>query len=190
MKIFLTVITLCLLTAFADVSMLKIKIGSPEADLKKLKLEETAREDGMIKYRTENGNDFSVTTQNGKVVYMENDWMQDPKGTKTLLPWFKFGATTLKDIRKKFGTNGFTYKNVNNITTDTHLVLFNCFEIDSDNNEVLVTITKIPLSEKVTEDTVAEKAKLEALIVADKTYLESLWGEEKALDKNYKKVKI
>lgn len=74
--------------------------------------------------------------------------------------------------------------------TDTHLIMFNCFEFDSANNEVLVTITKVPMSLKPTEETVAEHLKLEALIIADKTYLETIWGKEKTFDPNYKKIKL
>lgn len=46
MKLFLTAITLFLFTSSANISMHNIKIGSSEADLKNIKLEETAREDG------------------------------------------------------------------------------------------------------------------------------------------------
>lgn len=190
MKLFLTAITLALLASFADISMLTIKIGSPESELKKIKLEEIAREDGIVKFRIEDGNDFSVTTENGKVVFMENDWMQNPKSSKTLLPWFKFGITSLKDIREKFGTNGFIHKNASYIQTDTHLIMFNCFALDSANNEVLVTITKISMDSKPTEETIAENLKLEALIIADSKYLDRIWGEEKTFDTNYKKVKL
>ena len=145
----------------------------------------------MIKYRTENGNDFSVTVEKGKVVFMENDWLQDAKGTQPLLPGFTFGKTSLKEIRQKFGTNGFTHINAGSMQTDTHLIMLNCFELDTPNNEILVTITKIALdTENITEDNVAENLKLDALIVADKDYLDVIWGKEKTYDPNNKKVKL
>jgi len=180
---------LVLLTA-NDIAMLSIKIGSPEADLKKLKLEIVAREDGMTKYRTENGNDFSVTTENGKVVFMENDWLQDAKGTQALVPGFTFGTTSLKEIRPKFGTNGFVHANASSMQTDTHIMMVNCFEFDSANDEVLVTITKVALDADVTEANVAENLKLDALIIADKAYLDKIWGAEKTFDPDYKKIKL
>jgi len=65
--------------------------------------------------------------------------------------------------------------------------MFNCFEFDSKNNEILVTITKILLDEDVTEENVARKLKLDALIIADKTYLDKTWGKDKVFDMNYKK---
>ena len=119
---------------------------------------------------------------------MENDWLHDDKSKQPLYSDFTFGQTTLKEIRSKFGTNGFAYKSRGAFTTETDLIEFNCFEFDSPNNEVLITITKISLKEDVTEENVAEKLKLDALIIADKRYLDRTWGKEKAFDKNYKKI--
>ncbi len=191
MKILFTSAVLLMLFAIPDISMLSIKIGSPQADLKKIKLKVEASEGNTTKYRTDNGNDFSVTAEGGKVVFMENDWLQDAKGTQPLLPGFTFGKTSLKDIRQKFGTNGFVHTNAGSMQTETHLMMLNCFEFDSPNNEVLVTITKVALDTKgLTEENVAEHLKLDALIIADKAYLDKIWGEEKQYDANYKKVKL
>jgi hypothetical protein len=190
MKTLFAALTLLLAFTATDIAMLNLKIGSPDADVKKLKLEVVANEEGMTKYRTENGNDFSVTTENGKVVFMENDWLQGVKGTQALVPGFTFGTTTLKDIRAKFGTNGFIHLNAGSTQTDTHLIMLNCFEFDSANNEVLVVITKVALNADVTEANVAEHLKLDALIIADKAYLDKIWGAEKSFDTNYKKIKL
>ena len=48
--------------------MLGIKINDSESVLKKINLEVLASENDMTKYRTKNGNDFSVTVSNGKVL--------------------------------------------------------------------------------------------------------------------------
>ena len=186
----IALIAACCILLMADASMLGITVGSPEAALKKLKLEEVAREPGMVKYRTANGNDFSVTTENGKVVFMENDWSQDPAGKEALLPGFSFGETSLADIRKRFGCNGFTHKEFRYMQTETDVILFNCFEIDSATPEVLVCITKVPMDGDVNESNLAEKAKLEALIVASPVYLDGLWGSEKAYDPDNKKIRL
>ena len=169
--------------------MLGVKIGDTQKSLDKIKLKVDAKEGDIIKFKTDNSNDFSVTCQKGKVVYMENDWLQDPKARLPLFSDFQFGQTTLRDIRKKFGTNGFSYKSRGSFTTDKDLIAFNCFEFDSPNNEILVTITKLPLTAKVTEDNVADNLKLDAIIIADKTYCDNIWGKEKAYDKNYNKIK-
>jgi hypothetical protein len=171
-----------------EISMLGIKINDSKKSVENLTLEIISNDKDMVKYKTENGNDFSVTFDKDKVVYMENDWLQDAKSRKPLFSEFSFGQTTLKDIRSKFSTNGFTYKSRSAFKTDTHLIMFNCFEFDSKNNEILVTITKISLDEDVTEENVASKLKLDALIIADKAYLDKTWGKDKVYDKNYKKI--
>jgi hypothetical protein len=190
MKTTLFTLLLFISLTSGEISMLSIKIGAPKANLEKIKLEKIADEGDMVKYRTENGNDFSVTTENGKVVFMENDWLQDPKGTQPLLPGLTFGKTSLKDIRQKFGTNGFVHTNASGMETETHLIMLNCFELDSPNNEILVTITKVAKNTNVTEETVAQELKLDAVIIANKSYLDKIWGEEKAFDPNNKKIKL
>ena len=160
--------------------MLGVKIHDPEKSIAQVKLGQVSKEKNMVKFKTENG----------KVVYMENDWLQHPKGRGALITDFQFGLTTLKDIRARFGTNGYTYKSNAAFTTDTHLVMFNCFELESENEEILVTITKIALNEEVTESNVASKLTLDALILADKSYLDKIWGKEKTYDTKRKKVKL
>ncbi|MBK8244232.1 MAG: hypothetical protein IPK88_12465 [Saprospiraceae bacterium] len=93
-----------------DISMAGIKINDSKTSLSNLKLKLVANENNMAMYKTDNGNDFSITFDKGKVVYMENDWLQDIKSNKPLFSDFYFGQTTLKDIRNKFSTNGFTYR--------------------------------------------------------------------------------
>ena len=169
--------------------MLGIKINDNKNSLDKIKLKVEASEKDMIKYSTENGNDFSITLGKEKVVYMENDWLQDDKGRQPLYSDFQFGKTSLRDIRTKFATNGFAYSSRGAFSTATDLIEFNCFEFDSPNNEILVTITKVSLIADVTEENVADGLKLDALIIADKDYLDKTWGKKKTFDKNYKKIK-
>ena len=171
-----------------EISMLDIKINDTESALDNITLEVLAKEPQMTKFRTQDGNDFSVTTANGKVVYMENDWKQDLNSRQPLFSDFTFGLTTLKDIRNRCATNGFTYKSRSAFTTNTDLIMFNCFEFDSPNNEILVTITKVALNENLTAENLASKCKLDALIIADKSYLDKTWGNGKVLDRNYKKI--
>jgi len=191
MKSLLTLtIAFLFFTSTEDISMVGIKINDSKKNLDNLKLEIVAKENNMIKYKTKNDNDFSVTFEKDKVVYMENDWSQNVNNRQPLFSDFSFGQTTLKDIRNKFSTNGFTYEARAAFTTETDLIEFNCFEFDSKNNEVLVTITKVSLKENVTEENVASKLKLDALIIADKKYLDEIWGKNKVFDKNYKKIKM
>ena len=183
-------VTTAFIASTSEISLNGIKINDSRKFAETLKLEIVAKDKDMIKYRTENGNDLSITFDKGKVVYMENDWLQDIKSRQSLLSDFLFGQTTLKDIRDKFSTNGFAYKSRYMFPTETHLIAFNCFEFDSKNNEILVIITKVSLDEDVTEENVSSKLKLDALIIADKSYLDKEWGKEKLFDSNYKKIKL
>lgn len=187
-SLFLFCLAFCTLT---EIRMGSLKIGDDAKSLKNLKLEVVAEEDNMTKFKTKDGNDLSVTTQNGKIVYLENDWLQDKKSNTPLVSNLKFGENSLKDIRKQFGSNGFAYRvRGAYFISDTHAILFNCFELDSKNNEILVIITKTSLNENITEENIAELAKLDAIIIADKNYLDEIWGKEKTYDPNYKKVKL
>jgi hypothetical protein len=191
MKTLLALTAIITLFAVVDASMLGIKIGNNEATLSKLKLKQIAKREGIIKYRTENNNDFVVTIEEGKVVYMENDWNQKTEANVALLPGFTFGQTSLKDIRKRFGNKGFVYAENQNYVTAEYLYEYHCFEIDSPQSEVLVVVTKIPFSTTVTENTdIAQKLKLDAIVLADADYLDFLWGAQKSYDKEYKKVRL
>lgn len=190
----ITLIGLCFLAMLPfskkDISMFGLKIGDSQQSLSNIELKVVAKAKNIIKFKTENENDFSITCQKGKIVYMENDWLQDPEASQPLITDFQFGKTSLRDIRKKMGTNGFVYYNRRSLTTDKDLIQFNYFELDSPNNEILVTITKVPLNADVTEENVADHLKLDAIILADKTYCDETWGKSKAFDKQYKKIKL
>ncbi|WP_282017697.1 hypothetical protein [Salegentibacter mishustinae] len=151
-----------------------------------------AEKPGIVKYQTDNGNELSVTFENDKVVYLENDWLFSSEGKDPLVTDFTFGKTSIAEIREEFETNGFTYSNRLYSATATHLVTFNCFELDTNKNEVLITITGVPIAEKnqINEDNLSEKLKLLAIIIADKKYLDKIWGEEKVFDDDYKKIQL
>lgn len=190
MKLLTFFLLLTFIISTGDISMAGIKINDTKASLSNLKLKVVAKENNMTMYKTDNGNDFSITFEKGKVVFMENDWLQDIKSNKPLFSDFFFGITTLKDIRNKYSTNGFNYRSRGTLKTDTDLIEFNCFEFESNNNEVLVVITKVSRNEHLTKDNISSKLKLDAIILADKTYLDKIWGYDKAYDKNYNKIKF
>ncbi len=189
-----TVINLLLisliLTSAGSVSMLGIELFDSRTSVEDLNLPVVAQEPGIVKYRTKNGNDLSVTFENDKVVYLENDWLHQPEGAKPLVSNFTFGKTSINDIRNEYGTNGFTYSKRVFSSTNTHFVTFNCFEFDTDKNEVLVIVTGFPIAERanVNESNISEKLVLQAIIIADKSYLDKIWGKEKVFDENYKKL--
>ncbi|GGG23185.1 hypothetical protein [Christiangramia forsetii] len=172
--------------------MLGIELYDTRESVEELNLPIVGEEPEIIKYRTKNGNELSVTFENDKVVYMENDWLLKDDGSEPLFTNFIFGKTSIAEIRNEFGTNGFTYSNRLVSNTNTHLVTFNCFEFDTNKNEVLVTITGITIEEKdqVNENNISEKLKLLAIIIADRKYLDEIWGKEKVFDGDYKKINL
>lgn len=189
-----TLISLLLLTiilvSVSSVSMLGIELYDSRKAVEDLKLPVVGKEPGIVKYRTKNGNDLSVTFENNMVVYMENDWSLQLEGVKPLYSNFTFGKTSLYDIRKEYGTNGFSYVNRSISTSETDLISFDCFEFDSKKNEVLVVITGVSMAdENVNVDNFSKKMKLLAIVIADKAYLDKIWGEEKIFSANYKKIK-
>lgn len=193
MKIFLNVLFIAFaLIAVGSISMLGIELNDTRESVENLNLPIVAEEPGIVKYKTDNGNELSVTFENDKVVYMENDWLLEEEGKEPLLTNFTFGKTSIADIRNQIGTNGFTYSKRLFSSTGTHLVTFNCFEFDTDKNEILVAVTGIRIAEKdqVNESNISEKLKLLAIIIADKKYLDKIWGEEKAFDENYRKIQL
>jgi hypothetical protein len=171
-----------------DIAMLGLKVNDPKGALKSIKLKAVSHEDETIKYRTQNGNDLSVTVDEDKIVMMENDRVPGAEGDEPLFSNFKFGKTSLADIRKACGSNGYTYDQRVNMTTDSELIEFNCFEFDSPNNEVLVTITKASLDQDLSGDKIPQSLKLDGIIIADAQFMEAIWGKRKHYASNYKKI--
>jgi hypothetical protein len=178
----------------ADVAMQGIHIHDSDSKLEAIKIEVVASDftikTPMIKYRTTNGNDLSVTTKKGKVVYMENDWLHEQSGNQPLVSDLIFGQTSLREIRTKFGFNGYVHKRHSYMKTKRDLVMFNCFELSTPKDVIFVTITAMPLDAEVTEETVADHLKLEALVLSDKKFLDEIWGAEKAYDATHVKVSL
>jgi hypothetical protein len=121
---------------------------------------------------------------------MENDWLQKMEANQPLLTDFKFGETTLKEIRKVFGTSGFAYREQSYLKSEKTLTTINCFELESPVNTILVLITKAPISSISDKNDISGYLKLDAVILADKKYLDSIWGKKKTYDPQYKKIKL
>lgn len=190
-------VTLLFSTAFAQ-SLSGIKVGDSSTVLEKLNLEPLFMEGHgaikMVKYRLANGNELSVTynSRENRIIYIENDWSLKPEGFATDLPAFKFGITTLADIRRVNGSNGFSWKSMAMNRTEDQLVTFNAYEIKGKPNVIAVFVTSLNIREaqKNMSDTneTAKFFKLQAIILAEEAYLDELWGEEKIYDKDSKPI--
>jgi hypothetical protein len=187
MKIILLVLFSTFTTFFqeTELAMMGVKIYDPKKVLDKIELTETATEKNRNTYRLIDGNNFSITLDNGKVVMLENDWMHKQKCTKPLISKFVFGKTTLTDIKKEFGTNGFGYFENFSKTSEADVVNITCFNVQSQGEEVLVVITRAPFRASVTRD-IESYQMLESIILADKKYLDKLWGKKRAYEEHIK----
>ncbi len=192
--LFFAILSIILPFVSTNVAMQGIQIHDSDAKLEAIKLEvvdsDLTIKTPMIKYRTANGNDFAVTIKKGKVVYMENDWQHEGTGSQPLVSDLVFGQTSLREIRAKFGFNGYVHKHHSYMKTKGELIMFNCFELSIPKDVVFVTITALPLDAEVTEETVANHLKLTALVLSDKKYLDEIWGSEKAYDATNPKVSL
>jgi hypothetical protein len=202
-KCLVLTVTLTLLpwNSFAQ-SVSGIHIGEPVNALDTLKLEPTAKEKmgsmESVKYRLVNRNELSVTYDGraNRIVYLECDWNRNSDGAASDFPGFTFGSTTLEEIRKINGSNGFSYKSNAMFTAEGKLVTFNAYLIKGKPGLVTVFVTALDMAEvqkrkdnkDPNADNVARDLKLDALIVADEAYLDQLWGTEKTYDKNAKPI--
>jgi hypothetical protein len=147
-----------------------------------------------VKWDLPKGNAVSVTASpdTGTIVFIESDWGGDPANTAVEVPGMEFGKTTLADIRKHFQSNGFAFKSNLGGITQENLVSFNCYQIDTDPDLIVVFVTKLPIKDV---PIVAGKPKpdmgrgrLDAVILASLAYLKGIWGEDRVFDATYHPV--
>jgi len=145
------------------------------------------------KWSFSNGNQLSVTSDTrDRIIYLESDWDGDDNATACDLPGLKFGVTTLSDIRKRFGSNGFTFRRRNGvIQVPDGVVMMNSYEIG---NAVVTFITKVPVTgeqpaspEAKAGSEIGDRATLDAISISDPKYAENEWGE-RVYDPKYKKA--
>jgi hypothetical protein len=111
-------------------------------------------------------------------------------------PGFKFGITALGDIRKANGSNGFSYQSRAMNKTEGELFTFNAYSIKNKQGLVAVFVTTIDtlkLREKLgikkpTHEDIDQNFKLDALILAEESYLDRMWGKQKIYDKESKPI--
>jgi len=198
-KLLTLAFTFTLLCSIASAQSLSgIKIGDAPSVLEKLNLEPLAREGHgaikMVKFKLANGNELSVTynSRENRIIYVQNDWSLKPEGAATDILAFKFGVTTLEDIRRINGSNGFSWKSHAMYRTEDQIIAFNAYEIKGRPNQVAVFVTSLSIPEvknKIANpDQIPKFPKLQAIILAEEAYLDEIWGEEKTYDKDSKPI--
>jgi hypothetical protein len=156
----------------------------------------TGKLGGYDAYRwvDEQGSVVSVTAapKTGRIVFVESDWNGDPAQAKSPVPGLLFGTTTLADIRARFGSNGFVFKKYALHMDARDIISVNGFELAGEKKAVLVLVTTQPVASVPEVDGKPQidpgKGVLQAAILADLAYLESLWGKDRVADPKDKPV--
>jgi hypothetical protein len=148
-------------------------------------------------WKLPDGNRLSVATdpKTKRIVYAEKKWSGGANGKPTDFPSFVYGATTLADIRAPAQNNGFAFKERLVQVRPDGLALFNAYEIEGAPGVIVTFVTK--LSKKDEERLRAGEAnvdlnraaRLDAIILADAGYLDTIWGRAKLTHRAYKPIR-
>ncbi len=195
--VFTCVLAVLAPTSFAQ-AIAGIHVGDPASVLEKLNLEFVARARlgsmKVVKYRLADGNEVSVTyaSRTNRIVYIECDWNQEPESAESDFPSFKFGVTTLDDIDRANGSNGFSYQSRAMVKSEAFenqgegkLVAFNAYSIKNKPGSVVVFMTALDIAEvrrKIAHprpEDMGKNLKLQALFFAEEDYLDQTWGKER-----------
>jgi hypothetical protein len=132
-------------------------------------------------------NELSVTVDaSGRIAFLESDWGGKDDDPRCDLRGLRFGKTTLSDLRKRFGSNGFGYKHrAPSVETGDGIVMVNSYAVG---DLVITFFTKIDRDDYLrAKASPADYAKLDAISIADNTYAQSEWNE-RVYDPAYKKI--
>jgi hypothetical protein len=175
-----------------------VRVGAPIHTLQMLGLKPIDRGGSgsikITKWQLDNGNEMSVTYDSvqDRILYMEVDWSQKTSGMSLGMGGLLFGRSTLKQIRRLYESNGFSYVKHVMFEIDDGIVTFNAFELRRTPTIIVIFITKLSDQtqhhistlppEKQVLGEIGEHFKLDAVAVADESYLDDIWGNEKIYD--------
>jgi hypothetical protein len=150
-----------------------------------------------VRWRLSDGNKLALATDpdNGRIAYAEETWGGRPDGKPADFPGFRYGETTLADIRMHAENNGFAFVERLIDEKPDGLRLFNAYEVEGSPGLVVTFVTKMSMrdtqrlkGERESVD-LNRAAKLDGIILGDARYLESIWGQAKLKGKNYKPIR-
>ncbi len=150
------------------------------------------KEMDVFKWRLAKGNVFTAMVDpNGEIDYLESDWGGKGDDTGCDLPGLKFGVTTLADLRKRFGSNGFGYRRRPHVRqNDDGVTLLNSYEVE---NVVITFYTRISSADSAKvqasegKDSGEEYARLDGISLANAAYAKREWGD-RIVNPAYKKI--
>jgi hypothetical protein len=144
------------------------------------------------KWILKDGTAISATVENasGKIAYLEADAAPTSAGHASDFPGFRYGVTTLTDIRAHMGSNGMGFQNRPVVDkAGDGIAVFNAYEVGG---QVVTFITLVSATDapKVVDKAAAlgDVARLDAVLLASPDYLRVMdWGAP-VKDKVYKPI--
>jgi hypothetical protein len=133
------------------------------------------------KWILQDGTSISVTVENAtsKIAFLEADAAPTSAGDAADFPGFRYGVTTLSDIRTRLGSNGMGFKNRPVVQkAGEGVVTFNAYQF-GDTTVTFVTLVSGDDAPKVLAKTLTlgDAAKLDAIMLASPGYMEAMdWG--------------
>jgi hypothetical protein len=149
------------------------------------------------RWKLPDGNRLAVAAdpETKRIVYAEKRWGGGASGKPADFPGFAYGETTLADIRAHAQNNGFAFKERLIDVRPDGLALFNAYEVEGTPGVVVTFVTKLSKKDeehlrtgKASVD-INRAARLDAIILADAGYLDTIWGDAKLRDKRYKPIR-
>ncbi|MPR13220.1 hypothetical protein [Microvirga tunisiensis] len=149
------------------------------------------------RWRLPDGNRLSVATdpETKRIVYAEKQWSGNANGKPADFPGLIYGETTLADIRAHAQSNGFAFKEHLIEVRPDGLALFNAYEVEGTPGVVVTFVTKLSKTDEARLRTgkanvdLNRAARLDAIILADAGYLDTIWGDAKLQGKAYKPIR-
>ncbi len=144
------------------------------------------------KWTLPNGTAVSVTTDaaTGRIVFIEQDGTGRP--TPSALPSLTLDDTRLRDIRSRFGSNGFGYSSTGAFEQNGELLAANCYRL-AGTDAVLAVVTGQPLGAIQAQGDAEPDTglgMLHAVILSDRRYLDRLWGPNELRDPAERPVRL
>ncbi len=171
-----------------DLTSLNGRLGGPAS------IRQTTGPVTIQKWTMSDHNDLSITayTRTRTVAHIENGWEGSPSGTRADFGGFRYGGTSLGDIRTALGSNGFAFTHAMMQPVATGLAMFNCYGIRNNKALDVCFVTLIPKTDTAAivrkQSSVGTSAHLVALILASDSYLGTIWGNAKSFDPAYEPI--
>ena len=97
-----------------------------------------------LKWQLPNGDTYSMTRpQITEIVYVDTDWGRQSDGQSSDFSSFSYGVTDLAEIAKKFGSDGFAFRNRNSMIKLGDGLIASSYEISGQDEVVVTFISKV-----------------------------------------------